>query len=257
MISIYSSAFNLITNNFNYIFAINNFCNIADEVVISVNTSQDNTLEELEKQQDKFSNLKIISSEISYDDPLLDGKIKNYALQNTSHNTPIKISLDMDEYIPLWQKPIWLNLATQLLQDTCLCYMIPSINLFKDKNHYFSITPKWYMHKLGLFRGPVNFARKNNGYIDTNKSDSCELIDANGNLVPSKTAPCDIESLEKHNLPFVVHTGYLSLENRLLRNENFWKKHWFLESGGIAPPHKIHEKLEDFDYNIKQHNLLI
>jgi hypothetical protein len=255
MISIYSSAFNLIKNNFNYLFAINNFCNIADEVVICVNTSQDETLNLLQKEKNNYSNLKIIPSDISYKDPLLDGKIKNTSLQNTTHK--IKIGLDMDEYIPLRQKPIWISLAQQLLSDNCFCYMIPSLNLYKDIDHYFSITPKWYMHKSGLFRGPVNFAKKNNGFVDTHKSDTCELIDDNGNLVASKMTPYDIEALRTNRLPFVVHTGYLSLDNRLLRNQNFWKQHWFTESGGEPPPHKIHEKLGDFDYTIKKHELLI
>lgn len=255
MISIYSSAFNLIQNNFNYSFAISNFCNIADEVIICVNTSKDDTLKTLMDQQLQYANLKIISSDISYEDPLLDGKIKNEALQNTSHE--IKIGLDMDEYIPLWQKNIWIELANMLFSDDCYCYMIPSINLYKDENHYFSITPKWYMHKSGLFRGAVNFARKNNGYIDTSKSDTCELIDSNGSLVYSKMTPCDINSLRNNNLPFVVHTGYISLDDRLLRNSNFWKQHWLTESGGESPPHKIHEKIEDFNYTTKKHGLTL
>ena len=255
MISIYSSAFNLIQNNFDYISTINNFCSIADEVIICVNTSQDNTLEAL--KQISYNNLKIITSEISYDDPLLDGKIKNHALQNTSEKHPIKIGLDMDEYIPLWQKDIWLYLANQLINDSCSCYMIPSINLYKDSDHYFSITPKWYMHKSGLFRGPVNFARKADGHIDTTKSDTCELIDVDGNLVISKMTPYDINVLRNNRLPFVVHTGYVSLNNRLLRNKNFWSKHWLTESGGTPPAHKIHEKIEDFDHAANPHYLKI
>lgn len=255
MISIYSSAFNLIENNFYYHFALSNFCSIADEVVICVNTSKDNTLEILQEQQNIYSNLQIIQSNFSYEDPLLDGKIKNKALQNTSYET--KLGLDMDEYIPIWQKNIWLELSNMLQSDDCYCYMIPSINLYKDKNHYFSITPKWYLHKNNLFRGAVNFARKNNGYIDTSKSDTCELIDSYGKLVRSKSTPCDIDSLRNNNLPFVVHTGYVSFKDRLLRNDNFWKKHWLTESGGESPPHKIHEKLEDFDHISKEHHLLI
>ena len=214
MISIYSSAFNLIKNKFDYQFVLNNFCDIADEVVICVNSSEDQTLDFLSKQCKKLHNLKIISSDISYDDPLLDGKIKNIALQSTSDNNPIKIGLDMDEYIPIWQKNIWYNLAKNLMQDDCACYMVPSINLYKDCLHYFSITPKWYIHKSGLFRGVVKFAIKDNGCVDTHKSDTCELIDINGNLVLSKSTPIDIESLRQKNIPFVVHTGYISLEDK-------------------------------------------
>jgi hypothetical protein len=253
MISIYSSAFNLVTNKFNYIFSIDQFCQFADEVVVAVNSSIDNTLQELHNLS--YDNLNIISTDISYDDPLLDGKIKNEALQHTKH--PVKIGLDIDEYIPLSQKNMWYALSDMLLQDNCMCYMIPSINLYKDCYHYFSITPKWYLHKSGLYRGPVNFAKKDNGYIDTNKSDTCELIDINSNLVPSKTTPCDIGSLRAGGCPFVVHMGYLSLEDRLIRNQNFWSKHWLIESGGQNPPHKIHKKLEDFQEKFEEHKLTL
>lgn len=255
MISIYSSAFNLIKNKFDYHSTIDRFCKIADEVIIAVNNSEDETYECIQKLTKDYYNLKIINTNFSYEDPLLDGKIKNSALQESTMS--IKIGLDMDEYIPLWQKNIWLLLAHNLLEDKCLCYMIPSINLYKDEHHYFSITPKWYMHKSGLFRGPVNFGKKENGLIDTSKSDTCELIDSHGNLVYSKVTPTQIESLRNNTAPFVVHTGYLSLSNRLLRNKNFWKKHWLIESGGENPPHKIHESLEDFDYQTKQHKLSI
>jgi hypothetical protein len=253
MISIYSSAFNLIKNNFDYKFHIENFCSIADEVVICVNSSDDNTLGALIELSYKETNLRIIESDYSYKDPLLDGKIKNKALQNTKND--IKIGLDMDEFIPLWQKNIWLGLAEQLIQDSCLCYMLPSINLYKDYNHYFSITPKWYMHKSGLYRGPVKNAIKKDGFINTKISDTCELINRSGDLVFSKIYRCDIEDLRTNNFPFVVHTGYLSLDNRLLRNKNFWSKHWLTESGGELPAHKIHEKMEDFVENYEKHEL--
>jgi len=255
MISIYTSAFNLIKNKFDYKFHIQKFSQFANEVVIAINNSEDDTLEKLILYSKQFNNVKIIPVDISYNDPLLDGKIKNIALQSTTEE--IKINLDMDEYIPLWQKPIWYNLATQLKYNNYNCFMIPSINLFKDKDSYFSITSKWYLHKSGLFRGPVNFAQKSDGTIDTSKSDSCELIDKKGNLVSSQLTPSDIKELRKNIYPFVVHNGYLNLQDRLLRNKNFWKKHWKMESGGTDPKHKVHESLEDFNENYYQHNLNI
>lgn len=254
MISIYSSAFNLLKNNFDYFFSINKFCSFADEVVIAVNTSEDDTLENLNLLTRQFKNLIIISTDISYDDPLLDGKIKNAALQHTSSS--IKIGLDMDEYIPLWQKNIWYHLAHLLSNETdYLCYMIPSLNLYGNIDSYTFINPKWYMHKSGLFRGPVNFAKLKNNCVDTNKSDTCELINSIGNLVPSKILPTDIETLRSGYYPFVVHTGYVSFDARLQRNQNFWKKHWLVESGGIIPKHKIHENINDFTENSQKHLL--
>lgn len=254
-ISIYTSAFNLIENKFNYQVSIGRFCEFADEVVVCVNTSVDSTFNELKKLSETHKNLIIIDSDFSYEDPLLDGKIKNKALQATSN--PFKIGLDMDEYIPIWQKPMWNELIIMLHSHQADCFMIPSINLYKDKDHYFSISPKWYLHKEGLFRGAVNFARNSDGTVDTNRSDTCELIYQNGDLVSSAMTINEIEALRSNNLPFVVHEGYMNLDERLVRNKNFWSKHWLIESGGQAPPHKIHLENSDFDEIAIRHFLLI
>jgi hypothetical protein len=255
MISIYSSAFNLVKNKFDYEPSITNFCNFADEVVIAVNTSEDDTFDQLTKYSLAYTNLKIISCDYSYSDPLLDGKIKNHALQNTTQE--IKISLDMDEYIPYWQKSMWFKLSAELLNDSVSCYMIPSINLYKDMNHYSSISSKWYLHKSGLYRGAVNFAKKQDGTIDTSKSDSCELLDINNNLVASRSIQASIEDLRSRFYPFVVHTGYANLHNRIIRNNNFWQKHWLTESGGVLPPHKVHSSLDEFNEPHYEHGLSI
>lgn len=255
MISIYTSAFNLVKNKFDYKHSIQKFSNFANEVVIAINSSSDNTLIEIQKLSNELGNLKVVSCDFSYDDPWMDGKIKNYALQHTTQL--IKIGLDMDEYIPLHQKSLWLDLADNLLCDTYMCYMIASLNLYKDFNHYYSIGHKWYLHKGGLFRGPVNFARKSDGTVDTSKSDTCELIDKNGNLVKSRMFDNSIESLRQGKTPYVVHTGYVDLEARLIRNKNFWSHHWLTESGGVPPPHVVHERIEQFDDEPKEHLLKI
>ena len=256
MFSIYTSAFNLIKNNFNYKHHIQNFSQFANEVVIAINTSKDNSLNEVRDFVSmNYYNVYILETNFSYEDPLLDGKIKNAALQATKLD--IKISLDMDEYIPLWQKPLWENIGNQLTYSPSKAVMIPSVNLYKDKDHYFSITPKWYMHKKNLYRGPVSWAKKENGAIDTSKSDTCELIDEKGNLVYSVHTPSDIEFLRTNTNPFVVHTGYINLNNRILRNKNFWEKHWKIESGGEPPKHKVHQSINDFQESYQEHKLNI
>jgi hypothetical protein len=256
MFSIYTSAFNLIKNNFNYKFHIQNFSQFAEEVVIAINTSEDNSLNEIRDFViENYDNVRILETNFSYNDPLLDGKIKNAALQATTKD--LKIGLDMDEYIPLWQKSIWENIAIELIYSKQFSVMIPSLNLFKDKHHYFSIGLKWYMHKKDLYRGAVNFGRKSDGTVDTSKSDTCELIDKNNNLVPSIMLPTDLNSLKSNNIPFVVHTGYMNLENRILRNKNFWTNHWKIESGGKHPEHSVHESLNDFKENYQLHGLNI
>jgi hypothetical protein len=256
MFSIYSSAFNIIKNDFEYESFINNFCQFAEEVVIAVNRSEDDTFNALKCLQAKNNNLKIISTDFSYDDPLLDGKIKNEALQNTSN--PIKIGLDLDEYIPTNQKESWIDFGKLLISNkNAGCIMIPSLNLYKDKDHYSSIGRKWYLHKEGYQRGAVNFARKDNGTVDTSKSDTCELIDINGNLVPSLVFDNSIESLRSGSVPFVVHAGYIDLEKRVKRNLNFWSNHWKVESGGEEPKHKVHKDISEFNEYYQEHLLKI
>jgi glycosyltransferase involved in cell wall biosynthesis len=256
MFSIYSSAFNVIKNDFEYELFINKFCEFADEVVIAVNKSEDNTLATLQDLESKKNNLKIIATNFSYEDPLLDGKIKNEALQNTSNQ--IKIGLDLDEYIPTWQKEIWTGVGELLTSNKDIgCIMIPSLNLYKDKDHYTTIGRKWYLHKEGYQRGAVNFARKKNGTVDTSKSDTCELIDTNGNLVPSLAFDNSIGSLRSGSVPFVVHAGYIDLEKRVKRNLNFWHNHWKIESGGEEPNHKVHKDVSEFNESYQEHLLKI
>lgn len=253
-LSIYSSAFNLIKNGFiGWKDSIIKSCAFADEVVIAINKSKDETL--IEIQNLNLLNLKIIDCDVSYTDPLLDGKLKNIALQNCSGD--ILIQLDLDEYIPIHQKENWIKLGTSLLnQHSIQSIMIPSINLYGSWDNYKDITPKWYMHKRGLFRGPVNFAKKDNGTVDTNKSDTCELIDFAGNLVPTVCLQCELEDLDRNNI-FVVHYGYLDFNARIKRNKEFWSEHWLRESGGEEPPHKIHKEISDFEQSFYKHNLLI
>lgn len=248
MISIYTSAFNLIKNNFDYKEALFNFSHIANELVIAVNTSEDETLEVLKKEAQDIQRcfVKIVPTDFSYSDPLLDGKIKNAALQASTEE--VKIGLDMDERIPLWQKNEWLNYAKFLKHvNGYEAFFIPSINLYQDENHYFSITKKWYMHKAGLFRGAVNFGRKEDGTVDINKSDTCELIDNKGNLV--STLDISLSDL------FVYHLGYMNLDDKVLRNKNFWKNHWSIEAGKEV---EVPLTVEDISKNriIKKHNWL-
>lgn len=231
MISVYTSAFNILANKFPYETYLKYAIQFADEVVIAVNKSTDNTIDVLRQ-----SNCKIVECDIPYDDPLLDGKIKNIALQNTTQ--PIKVQLDLDEYIPTSQRMLWRILGEQLLNDhNVSALFLPVIDLYKDMDHCKSINAKWYMHKAGLFRGPVNFGKLNNGHVDINKSDTCELIDQNGNLIPAislmrnGTIAEKLFYIKSQNLPFVIHTGYLDLTTRILRNHQFWKQHWSIEAG--------------------------
>ncbi len=253
-ISVYTSAFNLIKNNFKgWQKSLLSSSQLADEVVVAVNTSVDDTIQQIEAL--KLPNLIILQTNYQYTDPLLDGKIKNAALQACSGD--ILIQLDMDEYIPTCQHMVWRLCAQHLMSSPEIdCYMIPSLNLYKEPHLAKDISAKWYMHKRGFYRGPVGFARKADGTVDTYKSDTCELIDAYGCLVKTAKLPSDLKSLQDGAI-FVVHFGYLDLQSRIDRNNEFWKEHWLLESGGVAPPHKVHTKLEEFDEDYFVHGLAI
>ena len=265
MFSIYSSAFNVIKNSFDYKEAVENFCSFAEEVVICVNQSEDSSLEAFEELKKEYKNLKIVSSNFSYEDPLLDGKIKNEALQNTSFE--YKIGLDMDERIPIRHKDRWIKISNFMLDYQEIAgFLIPSVDLWKDELHT-QADPnknknfKWYLHKGGLYRGAVNFARLANGKIDREKSDTCELVDAYGNLVPTPKIYQEFEKDEdyfnwlENNSIFIFHVGFLDFNKKIIRNKNFWNKHWELVSGEKHNTAMTIEEFENRSKNLKLHNL--
>lgn len=254
MFSIYHSAFNLIKHGFTgWQQSIQNSCLFADEVVIAVNTSTDGTKEEIEKILHSHSNWKIIETNFSYQDPWLDGKIKNEALQACTQD--FKIQLDLDEYIPIWQKPMWENMAMQLMFSNQQCFSVASVNLYKDWEHLSSINHKQYFHKGQAYRAPCKQSRKPDGTINTLISDGCDLVDLEGDYISTAFTNNVKEDLENGLAPFVVHFGYVDLDSRLKRNHEFWHEHWYVEGGGQDPAHKIHMKHDDFEYPYIKHKL--
>lgn len=254
MFSIYHSAFNLVKHGFvGWEKSLENSCQFADEVVIAVNSSVDGTKEAIEEVLKEYGNWRIIGTDFSYQDPWLDGKIKNEALQACTRD--FKIQLDLDEYIPLWQKPLWQNLAMQIALNPVQCAAVASVNLYKDWNHYSSITNKQYLHKGQAFRAPSLRARKEDGSINTLMSDGCDLVNERGEFVSTTATSNSQSDLESGIMPFVIHFGYVDLDSRLKRNHEFWNEHWYVEGGGQAPAHKIHMNHEDFEYPYIEHNL--
>jgi hypothetical protein len=265
MFSIYTSAFNVIKNSFDYKEAIENFCSFAEEVVVCVNQSEDESLESFNHLKNQYNNLKVISSNFSYDDPLLDGKVKNEALQNTSYQ--YKIGLDMDERIPIRHKNRWEKIGYFMSNhDEISGFLIPSVDLWKDEFHIQGDPSKnknfkWYLHKSGLYRGAVNFAKLNNGKIDREKSDTCELINSDGNLVLTPKIYQEFEKdedyfnwLENESI-FIFHIGFLDFNKKIIRNKNFWNKHWETVSGKKHNTAITIEEFENRSLNLKPHSL--
>jgi hypothetical protein len=265
MFSIYTSAFNVNKMAFEWQDALNNFARFADEVVIAVNTSDDNTFDDITNYLLTDSSylalkVKVVQTDFKYDDPDLDGKIKNAALQETTHL--YKIGLDLDERIRIQDQGTFRNLTSYFHYDKADAVLIPVLNLYQDDKHYKDIGQKWYLHRTGLYRGTVQNAKRKDGTHDISVSDSCELLDKQGNLVrslmlidPNLPPQMKLEIMKQHQLPFIVHYGYIDLAKRIHRNQIFWADHWNLESGSEADVPRTIGDLPQVQ--IFEHNLLI
>lgn len=265
-LNIYTSAFNVIKNNFDYKSAIDNFLGLVTfkkgngKVVIAVNKSEDNSLESI-TEYCKGKNVKIIDCNISYNNPRLDGLIKDVALQNCE--SEIVIGLDLDERIPSFQFQTWYDYAEYLNSVNSIdCIMIPSLNIYKEEKYVKNIIQKWYLHKKsGLKRGVVNFAQYENGHHDIQKSDSCELVHQKDDSLAHSVTLLNyseniLSQIKVNNLPYVVHYGYLDLQRRAKLNKEFWEAQWSLEAGEQVKIKTKLEELEDVDCLI-EHGLIL
>lgn len=233
MISIYSSAYNLGSNLFDWQSAIKRFSDFGDEVCIATNSNYDYTLLASHFNYDK--KIKIINTDISFDDYAFDGKLKNAALKACTQD--FCVLLDLDEYISVKDKDKWIKWAVILgNQPNFDSLLIPVVDLFNSEKEYKSLGQKWYMHKNlpNLQRGIVIFAKKDNGKIDHTRSDTCELIYDNGELCKSISIfypdyPT-ISRLKLDKSIHVWHTGWLDKQKRLQSN-SFWQKHWDNRAG--------------------------
>lgn len=241
MFSVYTSLFNIEKHNFPWQKSLENFaqfCGETGEVVVAVNKSEDNTLQIIKDFAANNPNVKIVETSFRYDDIEMDGKIKNEALQATTKS--VKVQMDADEYIPLLQKPKWEKYAKILLENPQIdCWMVPTLDVFGSMDKIRSdqqIGQKFRMHKEGFYRGVIRHAKRGDGKINTSMSDTCELIDMNGDLVrcssfvhPMALNPMFADMLS--DFIFTVHLGHLSFEHRLNINNKLWKEHWELRSG--------------------------
>lgn len=255
--SIYASCFNINKNNFHYWqTTIPKWIDFIDdgsngEIIIAVNRDEDETVKTL--KSNFYNKINIIETNFEYEDYAFDGKIKNAALENCKNE--ICISLDLDEY-PSPNKESWNNIANQFFNSSYEAVFIPVIDLCKDINHYKSIGVKWYMHKQGLHRGVWENAKLSNGKIDVKRSDTCELLNHNNQLCLA-TPLCQNISMSKikeHNLPFIVHLGWLNWEDRKNQN-NTWQPVWSNRAGyevkDIIHEKSLFDKIEVFKHNLK------
>ena len=237
--SIYSTLFNYKTNKFNVDDHLSNFSIWPDEVIIATIDDEDDTYSYLLSKEKEYPKLKVLKTALKRFTPTFDGDLKDAALQACSGD--ILLQLDFDEKMSVHNLYMWDKLSEIILgTDDFSASFVPSVNLYKDTKHLSSFTPKWYLHKRGLKRGVVNFAKNPNGTPNTEKSDSCELLNKDGDLVPSflyfdqslfKNPTLAAEFMKEQDLPYVIHFGWIDLDRRVEINKNFWKKQWDAEAG--------------------------
>jgi len=258
-ISLATSAFNIVKNKFDIEDAISNWSNYVDEIVIGTIDSEDDTLEVLGQIRDSLDiPIKIIKNYFDTSNPDFDGRIKDSAHQAASHEVVAQI--DLDERMG-GNPEIWRNLAQQLVENkySVQSIMMPSVDLWESYFTCSDINFKWYLSiKEGTHRGVVKFAQTENGF-DGTKSDSCEILDENDDLVSSvnsveRSSFQDPLSYCQAHMPFVWHLGYLDLDRRVDINKNLWKDRWdkCIEGGSDVITNKRDlEKKEIFEHNIQ------
>ena len=250
MISLYTTAFNLGNFEFSIEDALSNWFYYVDEVVISTLASQVEEIKNRVTHTVFADSVKVVSTDLNTEEDLYwDGKLKNAALERCNHDVVIQV--DLDERIS-GEKAAFNKLVTEInCHDFPCSIMLPTIDLYEDLDHCVNIGHKWYLHrKDGTYRGAVNFAKRGDGTFDPEKSDTCELIDEKGNLIPCiGRVPLAQEGAK------IIHLGYLSLEHKNNINKNFWGAIWNYRKTGENKKDFKPKKITRGDLRKKPHNL--
>lgn len=249
-LSVYTTLFNVENGMFNVQGALRNWSHYADQIVVATIKGQARKVCDAVTYREDVqfpAKVKVVEVDTSLDDPYFDGKLKNEALQNCDND--FVIQQDLDERIG-GDKILWNQLSSELVRKPeFAAYMIPVIDLYKDTEHFKDIGRKWYLHRRkGCYRGPVAFAKRDDGTIDTDKSDTCELIDANGNLVPFLSeerfvSPPMFGTMFNDYAPHIIHLGYINLEKRV-ENNKFWEPVWSARNGKTV---RVATSIEDIE----------
>jgi hypothetical protein len=171
--------------------------------------------------------------------------------------------MDCDESFVLSHKPRWQTYAQKLLDSRFDCYLVPTIDLWGDRDHVRAdkdIGFKFRMHKKGFKRG-IWYKARTGDFINTRMSDTCELLDSMDDLVqntdlivpPHYLHP--IMMFKLNEFIFTVHHGFESFEQRVNVNKAFWKKTWERYSGHAEDVATAVEELKRFP--VIKHNLVL
>lgn len=219
--------------------ALANWSYFADEISIACGDDYSRDAIERVAQANGYP-VKTIRTDFDFSsDPFAYGKTENAALQNCSGD--LLWQQNFDERCSA-DKNTLAYLNETLLHNPLLgAFFVPVINLYGSRDRYLDIGRKWYLHKQGYQRGPVNFGLKTDGHPDYNKTSTDELIDSKGNLVATYPLIEDlsIESVQayvKRGMPITYHIGYLDFKERLDRSL-WWKSFWEKATAGDENKH--------------------
>lgn len=271
--SIYTALYNANKMGFPWRETLDNwtsFLNGEGQISIAINTSDDGTLNSVSSYVEQLKQLTgnqveytITATDISYQDPLFDGKIKNEALKRC--NREVCTLLDIDEVLPLSNREAWNSCIEALQFGHFDALFVPVIDFFHDVHSYKSMGQKWYMHRNlpNLMRGRVNFAEREDGTTDISRSDTCELIYDTGRLVyatglvgmnlPERFR---LELMAGNQLPYVIHLGWLNKQQRL-RQSAFWAPVWNARNGSEVEKPLTENELDmipHYPHNLKHWN---
>jgi hypothetical protein len=257
-ISAYTTAFDVVDGKFDLQLSFENYSKFVDEIVVAtINDNTDDTKAVLENFAKENPKIKIVVlDDFDVSDPEWDGKIKNFALRNCSHE--ICLQIDLDELIS-GSPEFFRKFAHTFSEMEEKAVMMTSVNLFGGWDRYSDFGQKWYLHKKeGCYRGIVGFAKDDKLSLgfDPNKSDTCELIDEEGNLVSSVNFIAD-STMINLGYPAIIHYGHIDFEDRAKRNVDFWKGIWDSRHGKISDvlvsAKEIEDSKESKEVNFKLH----
>ncbi len=244
-LSIYTYAFGARRAKLDLDAAIANMTTFADEVVIATLAAQeDDTLDRLRAWEAALNTfgprlkVVVVDTDITTNNRF-DGDLKTAALQACACTHPIRIIADCDERFVAAQRPMWDDLARQLLANPQLDgWLIPVVDLYGGLDTIRADRPiglKLRMHKATIVRrGVPASAERGAGLFDTSQSDSTEPQLADGSL--GAWAYAVLPTLLQPHLAsllnvWVQHNGFIDLAARAELGRTFWRQHWEARSG--------------------------
>lgn len=243
-VSVYSTAWSVISKSFDYRGALDNWFTFADEVSIAIPLADPDDSEKVIRDYATLRGYNVLITRTPFpidgSDPFAYGKTENAALQACTGD--VLVQENADERLLVRRERLE-ELGTYLQNHPEIkAFWVPTIDLYGS---YQKCLPapkrKWYIHGRGLNRGAVNFGLKSDGRPDYHKTSTDELVDKDHNLVPTiallqDTSLATLKPYANDGWPVVFHLGYVDFAERLDRSL-YWKEFWVKATAGDENGH--------------------